>query len=87
MCVDYLSYVTLARSAFLKQHIFVILSDLLKRPEAIGENGEGVVSVLPQIREAFVAILKAPPPRTAPLYVHGLHVLTVVVALVRNATQ
>jgi hypothetical protein len=55
---DYLSYVTLARSTFLKQHIFVILSDLLKRPEAIGENGEGVVNVLPHIREAFIAILK-----------------------------
>jgi hypothetical protein len=80
VCVDYLSYVTLARSAFLKQHIFVILSDLLKRPE-------GVVSVLPQIREAFVAILKAPPHTALRLcHVHGLHVLTVVVALARDAT-
>jgi len=55
---DYLAYVKSARSAFLKQHVFLLFSELLKRPEATGEHGEGLVGLLSPVHEAFTAAMK-----------------------------
>lgn len=58
LLLDYCSYLKTARTFYLKHYVFLIFSDLLKRPEAVGEHAENLQQAIGPIREAFIYMMK-----------------------------